>query len=73
MLEKQDGLEILIKSKVLNENVSLKQLLEATKFLDGTPIDGVQAKWCFIVKGKFIYRDDEEKPAKVPSTPKEKV
>lgn len=70
MLEKQDGLELLIKSKILNEGVSLKQLLEATKFLDGTSIDGVQAKWCFIVKGKFIYRDDEETKVKPTPTPK---
>lgn len=66
MPESKNGLELLIKSKILNEGVTLKQLLEATKELDSTSgTTGAQFKWCFIVKGKFIYRDDEEKPADV--------
>jgi ribosome-associated protein YbcJ (S4-like RNA binding protein) len=67
MPETKDGLELLVKSKILNEGVTLKQLLEVTKELDSTAgTSGGQFKWCFIVKGKFMYRDDAEaKPADV--------
>jgi hypothetical protein len=61
MADSNDGLEILIKSKILNDGITLKGLMEVAKQLDNLPggAEG-KAKWVFIVKGKFIYRDDSE-------------
>ena len=55
----EDGLKVLVDSKILNPNITLSQLLEVTKRLDsGVLNEQSPSKWFFIVKGKFIYRDD---------------
>jgi hypothetical protein len=54
-------LEILAKSKIFNETVTVTKLMELARQLESLPgAPEGRSKWVFIVKGKFIYRDDSE-------------
>jgi hypothetical protein len=55
-----DGLKALIDAKILNPNITLSNLLEVAKRLEGEDAGQAQA-WQFIVKGKFIWKDDSAK------------
>jgi len=53
----EDGLKVLVDAKVLNPNITLSQLLDVTKRLSGGS-DGKAATWAFIVKDKYVFKDD---------------
>ncbi len=56
----QAGLEMLIKSGIVNKNVTITQLLETTKMLGNSrpgPNEGDENKWCFVTD-KYVYYDD---------------
>lgn len=57
--EKDNEIDILLKSKILKEDITLKQLMEVTKSLEALPAgpgDGPDkaAQWAIIVKGKWV-------------------
>jgi|AntRauTorckE5430_2_1112549.scaffolds.fasta_scaffold38908_1 hypothetical protein len=55
-----DALQKLIDAKIINKNVTIASLLEVTSILDGDDDDdgNIASIWAFIVKGKFIWKDD---------------
>jgi hypothetical protein len=55
-----EALKLMIEHGIINKGMTWAKIEEISKKIGISTGGSEPGKWCCIVKGKFIYRDDEK-------------